>query len=194
MRKGFAVRFRPVPPALTCVDTGWCSSRHAATTTEAVAVASAPDTAVVSPAAPAPKRSRKKAAAVEPNGASSVAVDAVVSTITAAKGRSAKRQAKSPAIDGDDGGAGEEEPATPAKKGRRVRKKKVGEDGYEPAPLDGHAAAAAADVAAFGDTPLKAAAAALPPLPVPNLGYCCLNVTLRNLKPPANVLFCNRLC
>ena len=30
---------------------------------------------------------------------------------------------------------------------------------------------------------MSADPATLPPLPVPNLGYCCLNVTLRNQKP-----------
>lgn len=36
---------------------------------------------------------------------------------------------------------------------------------------------------------LCADSATLPPLPVPNLGYCCLNVTLRNQKPQVCLRF-----
>jgi len=40
-----------------------------------------------------------------------------------------------------------------------------------------------ADTRVRNHTRMCADPAMLPPVPVPNLGYCCLNVTLRNQKP-----------
>ncbi len=34
----------------------------------------------------------------------------------------------------------------------------------------------------------------LPALPVPNLGYCCINTELSNIKPAKNKIFTNRTC
>ncbi|PSC67605.1 UV damage endonuclease [Micractinium conductrix] len=135
----------------------------------------------------APRRTRRRAAAAAggASGAAAAAAEAAESAAPEKKRRGGGRQrqrAPAAAAAGDAAEAeaeeGEEEPAPKKKRGGGRRR--------EPDPLP------------LADLPTPELVARLtaegytaPPLPVPNLGYACLNMALREHKPP---VFTSRDC